>query len=224
MEEKNEAKQPQEPTGTPAKKPALNNDLRTFVIALVAAAVVVTGYHLTRMVMRSRRTGPKFVSCQCKHKRGSRKAQPPQKTVEKKTVEKKKTPATPTQVARRLLKASMNFDLAAMIKMCAGEKKAELEKDAAVMKELEEKAAKGDETARKQLAERKKFFDALKEQQKGLKVEFVNEKIEGDLATLEMITSKDGKVLDKSPVYFRKINGRWKMISKKDYKAAKPAK
>ena len=186
MEEKNEAKQPE----TPAKKPAINNDLRTFVIALLAAVIVLTCYHLTRMVIRSRRIRgqSKFVSCQCKRfpkgPRGRRKPRP-QNAAPKKAV-------TPSDAARNCLR---------------------------------QKFADGNAAANQMLAKEKKIIKDLRAQQKEFKLGFKDEKIDGDLATLEfVIVDKEHNKLYRSTIYSRKINGEWKVVSKEDYEAAKKAR
>ena len=132
--------------------------------------------------------------------------------------------ASPTEAAKKFFEASKSADFAAMARLCDGELKAYYERTAAKWKELEDKAEKGDELARKKVEEAKKAVETTGAALKDRKIEFANEKIDGAFATVDVVVEKGGKKIKDDTVCAKKVGAGWKVISRKEYEAAtKPA-
>ena len=129
-----------------------------------------------------------------------------------KTAEKKA--ATPTDVAKKFSDCLKKMDFDAAAAFCDGKMQEDVKNGAKQFAEMKEKAAKGDEQAKQVLAEVEKNSNAMK-------IEFKGEKIEGDYAVVETVTTNpDGKTNEET-TYLKKVNGEWKLITKADYKPAK---
>ena len=128
--------------------------------------------------------------------------------------------ASPTEAAKKFFEASKSVDFAAMAQLCDGELKAFYERTAANLKELEDKAAKGDELAKRKVEEAKKAVETAKAALKDRKIEFANEKIGGAFATVDVVGEKGGKKIKDDTVCVKKVGADWKVISRKEYEAA----
>lgn len=115
---------------------------------------------------------------------------------------------TPDDVAHKAIDAFKRGDYAAIIDMSSGKAQEEMKKNAAEIVEIKAKAARGDQKARKIMA----LFDNMS---------FIlkDAKVEGDYATVDvtMIVDKDRR---DDKMYLKKIDGKWKLVDKADYKPA----
>ena len=119
---------------------------------------------------------------------------------------------TPIEVARSFYEALKKEDTASAISLSDGELKEIIKKAAEYSAQIKKAAADGDETAKEKLAERDKAF-------RETQAVFKGEKIDGDLATVDVVMIRNGKSeVDK--VFFKKVNGEWKVISENDYRIA----
>ena len=121
----------------------------------------------------------------------------------KKTVAKKKKQATPAiEVCQKFFDSVRKCDFTAAAEFCDGEMKDDMEKKARELGKDEEK---------------KKLFE---KNIRGVKLEFKSENIDKDFAVVEFIEVRDG-VRRIDTQYLRKIDGKWKLVSQRDFRKAK---
>ncbi len=121
----------------------------------------------------------------------------------KKAVDKEKKQATPViEVCQKFFDSVRKCDFAAAAEFCDGEMKTDLEKKA---RELD-----GD-------AEKKALFE---KNIRGVKLEFKSENVDKDFAAVEFVEVRDG-VRRNDTQYLQKIDGKWKLVSHRDFRKAK---
>ena len=127
--------------------------------------------------------------------------------------------AGPSEVVKKCVAAIKKLDFDTAVRMTHGEMAGEIRTIAENFAKLKAAADNGEQEAAKQL-------ESLKNGLKNWKIEITGEKIDGDLAIVDIMISGSMDKADDGPdrQYFKRIDGEWKMISENDYKQSLAAR
>ena len=129
---------------------------------------------------------------------------------------------SPSEVLKKSFVALQKQDFLVMADLSYGEQRAEALRLVEELKRLKEAAASGDEKAKNELALAQQMLNDVKAGLEKVKIEIKEEKIEGDLAEVDAaVSGTSDKKVEVKKAYLKKINGKWKVITLKDYEAEK---
>lgn len=126
---------------------------------------------------------------------------------------------SPSEVSLAFVKALQRFDFDKLVKLCDGQMAREFRRSANELETVKAAAAKGDDKAKQALVEIEKMRKILET----VTVSCGAQKVEDDFAAVKIISKREGHPQDEETFYLRKVDGRWKIVSKDDYTAAKKA-
>ena len=118
-----------------------------------------------------------------------------------------KQPDTPTAVAKQFLNSLLKLDMDACVALSHGKMKDDAAEIGKTVKPLREAAAKGDENSVLML-------NTMLEEAAKIKYEIKGEKIDGNAAVVEVVSTSEGKTKTEK-MLLEKIDGKWKVTDLK---------
>ena len=129
---------------------------------------------------------------------------------------------SPSEVLKKSFAALQKQDFLAMADLSYGEQRTECLRVVEELNRLKKAAESGDEKAKNELVLAQQMLNDVKVGMSKVKVEIKEEKIEGDLAEVDAaVSGTSDKKVEVKKAYLKKINGKWKIISLKDFEAEK---
>ena len=117
--------------------------------------------------------------------------------------EGEKYPETPTATAKSFLDSLLKLDMQACVALSHGRMKDDAAEMGKTLTPLKEAAAKGDEDSAL-------MFKTMQDEAAKIKYEIKGEKIEGNTAVVEVVSTSEGKSKTEK-VQLEKIDGKWKV-------------
>jgi len=127
---------------------------------------------------------------------------------------------TPTEVTKAYLDAAGAMDFDKVASLSGGKMSEDAKKGAEELAHLKESERKGDKTAREKMALVAKIEGIFE----NISYKVEGEKIDGDLAVVDVLADLEGKTTATIHIYLKKIDGKWKVVNKADHDQAAPQK